>query len=111
MKRTLIIAALFLGFSVAGFSQTMERAVLVDETTGEQVEIIIDNNNNVTVNIGEYVQITTNGTTNMVVLKTSGEYVGVASIFQKCIPDCEAPRSSILNVRSKPSTKGSKLGG
>ncbi|MBL4716723.1 MAG: hypothetical protein JKX95_08815 [Bacteroidia bacterium] len=79
MKRTLLIAALFLGFSVAGYSQfvttdNITGGIIVDETTGEQMEMIIENPN-VTVVPGESLRLTTNGTDNTIVVKNNGEIV------------------------------------
>jgi len=81
MKSTLLIAALFLGFSTTGFSQTIDgstetRALLVDKSTGQQVEMIIENPN-VTVVPGEIITILNNGTDRKIAVKgNTGEFVG-----------------------------------
>ena len=90
MKKTLIIAAVILGFSASGFSQSETRnsntlssigsaaftnSNIIEESTGKQFEIIIENEN-VTVVPGETVIIYTEGTDKVIAVKNNGEYIG-----------------------------------
>jgi len=86
MNRTLLITALFLGFSVAVFSQTgmikyvdygTKTGVYVDDTKADDRDIQFTiENDNVKVVAGEYIYIATAGISKVIVVKTSGEYVG-----------------------------------
>jgi len=98
MKRTLIITALFLGFSVVGFSQATEevseatvlnatyfggsgnetiagKIVVQDRTTGNLNEVVIENPNVIVVP-SETVIIKTHETSKIIVVKASGESIG-----------------------------------
>ena len=100
MKRILIVAALFLGFSVVGFSQTAEAFVVGSKgktliqtdygqviekewvqyhdegkSTSEYAEIFYENPN-VTVNPGELIIIHNDGTDKRIVFKSNGEHFG-----------------------------------
>jgi len=74
MKKTILAVAVVLGISVTGFSQTKE-ALVMDETTGQQMELVIENNN-VTVIPEEEIIIQSNGTDKFIALKSNGEYIG-----------------------------------
>lgn len=73
MKNTIIAVALFLGLSVAGYSQTVDVTGTITLEDGR--EMIIENPN-VTVVPGESVYVHSNGTDQLIIVKGNGEYVG-----------------------------------
>jgi len=96
MKRTLLIAALFLGFSASTFAKDalvvgskvkesisteeqqvseLDRFTVLDQTTGEFKELIVENPY-VTVNPGETITISTDDAGNEIAIKVTGEFIG-----------------------------------
>lgn len=73
MKNTLLATALFLGFSVTGFSQTTDVTGEIFLDDGR--EMIIENPN-VTVVPGEELIIHSNGTDRSIVVNKSGQVIG-----------------------------------
>jgi len=89
MKKTFIIAALFIGFSVVGFSQTSMQDSTITSTHVEiqnYEDVVMKNgmrvntgNSNVTVVPGEPIIILSDETGTAIAVKENGQYVGTVT--------------------------------